>query len=124
LQITATVLQNLRVREEKTLVAASHGYLNATELADYLSKKAVPFRDAHEIAGKIVLRAIELKIELDELELSEMQKYFPKIEADIYVALSVKQTLKTKNVIGGTAPEQVKKAIRRARLYLRKFETI
>jgi argininosuccinate lyase len=120
LQITATVLQNLRVREERTGLASSQGYLNATELADYLSKKAVPFRDAHEIAGKIVLRAIELKVELDELELSEMQKYFPKIEADIYAALSVEQTLETKNVIGGTAPVQVKKAIRKAKLYLTK----
>jgi argininosuccinate lyase len=123
LQITATVLQNLRVREENTSLAASQGYLNATELADYLSKKAVPFRDAHEIAGKIVLRAIELKVELDELELSEMQKYFSKIEADIYAALSVKQTLETKNVIGGTAPAQVKKAIRKAKLYLTKYDS-
>jgi argininosuccinate lyase len=122
LQITATVLQNLRVREENTSLAASQGYLNATELADYLSKKAVPFRDAHEIAGKIVLRAIELKVELDELELSEMQKYSPKIEADVYNVLSLQQTLETKNSIGGTAPAQVKKAIRKAKLYLRKTE--
>jgi argininosuccinate lyase len=120
LRITATVLQNLRLREETTLTAASQGYLNATELADYLAKKAVPFRDAHEIAGKIVLRAIELKVELDALKLREMQKFSPKIEADVYDALSLQQTLETKNVIGGTAPKQVKKAIRKARLYLTK----
>ncbi|MCA1638015.1 MAG: argininosuccinate lyase, partial [Acidobacteria bacterium] len=70
LQITATVLQNLRVREERMKKAAVEGYLNATELADYLSKKGVPFRSAHEIAGRIVLQAIETKVELNELELS------------------------------------------------------
>ena len=123
LQITATVLQNLRVREEKTRDAASQGYLNATEIADYLSKKAVPFRDAHEIAGKIVLRAIELKVELDDLELSEMQKYSAKIESDVYEALSLQRTLETKNVIGGTAPVQVEKAIHKARLYLAKLKS-
>lgn len=118
LQITATVLRNLRVREEKMQNAAVEGYLNATELADYLSKKDVPFRSAHEIAGKIVLRAIETRVELNDLGLSEMQKYSPKIEADIYDALSLQQTLRTKNVIGGTAPEQVEKALQKAKLYL------
>jgi argininosuccinate lyase len=121
LQITATVLQNLRVREEKTRDAASQGYLNATELADYLSKKAVPFRDAHDISGKIVLRAIELKVELNDLELSEMRKYSAKIEADVYNALSLQKTLETKNAIGGTAPERVKKAMDKARLHLTKI---
>jgi argininosuccinate lyase len=120
LQITATVLNNLRIREEKMKAAAVEGYLNATELADYLSKKGVPFRDAHEIAGKIVLRAIESKVELNDLNLSEMQKFSPKIEVDVYDALSLEQTLKTKNAVGGTAPEQVKKALHKAKLYLAK----
>ena len=119
LQISATVLRNLRVREETTKIAASQGYLNATELADYLSRKNIPFREAHDIAGKIVLRAIEVKVELNDLELDELQKFSPKIEADIYDALSLDQTLKTKNVIGGTAPEQVEKAMRKAHLYLK-----
>lgn len=119
LKITATVLQNLRVREDKTQAAAAKGYLNATELADYLSKKDIPFRNAHELAGKIVLRAIELEIELDDLELSEMQKYCPKIQVDIFDVLSLQQTLKTKNVIGGTAPERVEEAMQKARFYLK-----
>ena len=118
LQITATVLRNLSVREERTRSAASQGYLNATELADYLSKKGIPFRESHELAGKIVLRAIEMKVELNELKLSEMQKYSPKIETDVYEALSLEQTLKTKNAIGGTAPERVEQSLRKARLYL------
>ena len=121
LQITGTVLRNLRVREDATKRAALAGYLNATELADYLSQKGVPFRDAHEITGKIVLRAIELKVELDDLELDEMKKFSPNIGADVYAALSLEQTLKTKNAIGGTAPERVAQALRQARLYLPKI---
>ena len=94
--------------------------MNATELADYLSKKDVSFRKAHDIAGKIVLRAIELKVELNEMKLSEMQKYSPKIESDVYDALSLQQTLETKNTIGGTAPQRVKEAISKAGLYLKR----
>ncbi len=118
LQISATVLRNIRVREEKALNAALKGYLNATELADYLSKKDVPFRDAHELAGKIVLRAIEKEVELNELNLSEMQKYSSKIEADVYDALSLQKTLETKNTTGGTSPKQVKKALQKAKRFL------
>jgi len=117
LQIAATVLRNISVREEKARDAAAQGYLNATELADYLSKKGVPFRTAHEIAGKIVLRAIERGVELNDLELAEMQKYSSEIEPDVYDALSLEQTLRTKNTIGGTSPEQVEKALRKARSF-------
>jgi argininosuccinate lyase len=120
LQVTATVLRNLRVREDKTRAAAMEGYLNATELADYLSRKNVPFREGHEIAGKIVLRAIELKVELNDLELKEMQKFSPKIESDVYEALSLENTLETKNAIGGTSPRQVKEALKKAREYINK----
>ncbi len=118
LQISATVLQNIKVREETARNAALKGYLNATELADYLARKDIPFRGAHEIAGKIVLRAIRLKVELNELDLSEMQKYSSKIEADVYDALSLEKTLGTKNTTGGTSPKQVKKALQKARRFL------
>ncbi|MDQ3042517.1 MAG: argininosuccinate lyase, partial [Acidobacteriota bacterium] len=118
LRISATVLRNIKVREETAHNAALKGYLNATELADYLSKKDVPFRDAHELAGKIVLHAIEKKAELNELDLSEMRKFSVKIEADVYNALSLKKTLETKNTTGGTAPKQVKKALHKARRFL------
>ncbi len=118
LRISATVLRNIKVREDAARSAAVKGYLNATELADYLSKKDVPFRAAHELAGKIVLYAIEKKVELNELDLSEMRKFSVKIEAEVYDALSLEKTLETKNVIGGTAPQQVKKALRKARRFL------
>jgi argininosuccinate lyase len=119
LQITTTVLQHMRVNEQKARDAAMKGYLNATELADYLAKRSVPFRTAHETTGKIVLRAIEMGVELDEMELSEMRKFSKKIEADVYQALTLEQTLKTKNTIGGTSPEQVKKALQKAKRSVR-----
>ena len=106
----------MSVREKRTREAAAEGYLNATELADYLSKKGVPFRDAHEIAGRIVLHAIEKKVELSDLNLSDMRKHSPKIQSDVFDVLSLEQTLKTKNAVGGTAPERVKNALRKARL--------
>jgi argininosuccinate lyase len=118
LQVTAIVLQNLRVNEEKTFKAATKGYLNATELADYLSRKDVAFREAHEISGKIVLRAIELEKELNELPLTEMQKFAAEIEQDVYESLSLEKTLASKNVVGGTAPARVAEAIEEAKKFL------
>lgn len=111
LEIAAIVLRNLTLREDKARAAAQNGYLNATELADYLAAKNVPFRQAHETAGKIVLRAIELDVELDALPLAEMQSFDSRIEADVYESLSLEKTLASKNVIGGTAPAQVEKAL-------------
>jgi len=118
LEVTATVLGNVRVREEKTLSAATRGYMNATELADYLARKGLPFREAHEVVGRLVLRAIELSVELQELALDEMQTFSPLIEADVYDALSLERTLVTKGQTGGTAPEQVAKALAAARASL------
>ena len=123
LRVAATVLQNISVREEKGRAAAVEGYLNATELADYLSRKGVPFRDAHEIAGRIVLTAIEKKVELGELALSEMQKHSSKIQSDVFDVLSLEETLKSKNAIGGTSPEQVEKALQKAVMYLAQSES-
>jgi argininosuccinate lyase len=118
LEVTATVLRNLRVREEKTREAAAHGYMNATELADYLARKGMPFREAHDAVGRLVLRAIELGVELHGLSLGEMQTFSPLIEEDVYEALSLEQTLKTKSQPGGTSPERVGEALERARASL------
>jgi argininosuccinate lyase len=115
LEVTTTVLGNLRVREDRTLAAASRGYMNATELADYLARKGMPFREAHDTVGRIVLHAIASNVELDALPLAEMRNFSPLIEADVYEALSLEQTLATKTQTGGTAPERVAEAIVAAR---------
>ena len=118
LEVTATVLRNTRVREERTREAATRGYMNATEMADYLARKGMPFREAHDAVGRLVLRAIELGVELQDLALPEMQSFSSLIEADVHDALSLEQTLSTKSQAGGTSPERVAEALSRARASL------
>lgn len=115
LEVTATVLRNVRLNEERGRRAASRGYMNATELADYLVRKGLPFREAHDTVGRIVLRAIEDGIELDELPLEELRKFSPLIEEDVRRALSLEQTLLSKSQTGGTSPERVAEALADAR---------
>jgi argininosuccinate lyase len=118
LSVTATVLGHVRVREDRTLLAATRGCMNATELADYLARRGLPFREAHETVGRMVLRAIEKNCELHELALDEMRAFSPLIEADVYDALSLAQTLATKAQTGGTAPQRVAEALAAARASL------
>ncbi len=115
LEVTALVLRNVELNEERMRVAASQGMMNATELADYLVRKGVPFREAHEIVGRVVVRAIELGRELGELSLDELGSFSSQIENDIFAVLTLEKTLATKSVAGGTAPERVAEALRAAR---------
>lgn len=115
LEVSATVLRNLRVNKERTQGAATRGLLNATELADYLARKGMPFRQAHEMVGQIVMRAIEKQCELNDLALNELKSFSPLIEDDVFIALSLETTLATKSQIGGTAPKQVAGALSAAR---------
>jgi argininosuccinate lyase len=115
LEVTATVLGNVRLREDWTNKAAASGYMNATELADYLARKGVPFREAHETVGRVVLRAIELGRELQDLPLEELRRFNALVEEDVYEALSLEQTLATKAARGGTAPERVREELAAAR---------
>ena len=107
LEVTATVLANIRVNETRMRAAAAEGYLNATELADYLARKGMPFREAHETVGRIVMQAIARKVELNDLSLDDLKSFSPLIEQDVFQALSLEQTLATKSQAGGTAPERV-----------------
>jgi argininosuccinate lyase len=115
LQVTTTVLRNITVNKERTLAAASTGYMNATELADYLVRKGMPFREAHEVVGKIVRRAIEEGKELEQLLLTDLQAFSPLIAEDVHVALSLDQTLSSKSRTGGTSPASVSTALAQAR---------
>jgi argininosuccinate lyase len=118
LEVAATVLRNITLREERARDAATRGYMNATELADHLARRGVPFREAHEAVGRIVLRAIELGVELDELPLQEMRAVSPHVGEDVHAALSLEETLATKSQPGGTSPERVGEALREARAAL------
>ncbi len=115
LEVTATVLRNIRVNEEKARAAAACGFLNATELADYLVRKGLPFREAHETVGRIVTHAINHGFELEDLSLDELNLFSPLIEQDVFESLSLDRTLATKSQIGGTAPERVAAELKHAR---------
>ena len=115
LNVAAIVLNNLTVNETRTREAAAKGYLNATELADYLVKKGVPFRTAHDTVGRIVLDAIEKGKELHQMSLEDLSKASDQIEADVFKALSLEQTLASKSQTGGTSPSRVAEALSAAK---------
>jgi len=118
LEVTATVLRNLRLNEVRARESAVQGFLNATELADYLVCKGVPFREAHETVGRIVIHAIEQNSELDDLSLDDLKSFTPLIERDVFECLSLERTLATKSQIGGTAQKRVAAALAAARTSL------
>lgn len=115
LKVSSTVLKNISVNDDRARAAATSGYMNATELADYLVRKGMPFREAHEVVGRVILRAIELGRELPDLELMELKAFSTVFEADVYESLSIEQTLQVKSVTGGTSPEAVDRALAEAR---------
>jgi argininosuccinate lyase len=115
LSICATVLRNIRVNESRARQAAAHGYLNATELADYLARKGMPFRAAHETVGRIVIHAIENGCELDQLSLSDLRTFSDLIDSDVFEALALEKTLATKSATGGTSRDRVTAELESAR---------
>ena len=94
------------------------GYATATDLADYLVKKGLPFRDAHEAVALAVRFAVGRGCDLSGLKLEELQQFSTLIENDLYGVLTLEGSLAARNHIGGTAPQQVEAAIARARNYL------
>lgn len=115
LKVTETVLRNIRLNVARAGEAASQSYQNATELADYLARKGIPFRQAHETVGRVIKLAIERQVELSDLTLDEFKSFSQLIEHDVFESLSLGQTLATKSQIGGTAPDRVAEALGGAR---------
>lgn len=93
--------------------AAQMGFPTATDLADYLVRHGVPFRTAHDIVGQTVRAAAERKCGLEELPLEVLQSFCDKIEADVYPVLSLEGSVKARNHVGGTAPNQVLAQVKR-----------
>ena len=119
LRTAAIVLANATLNETRTREAATKGYLNATELADYLVKKGVPFRTAHETVGNAVLYAIAEGKELHELRLEQLREFSPEFQEDVTAALSLEAALAAKDNVGGTAPDRVAEALAAAKKYLK-----
>ena len=118
LRIFTELVAGITVRPEAMERAARRGYATATDLADYLVKKGLPFRDAHEVVAHAVKFAIERGQDLAELPLEILQGFNPSIGADVYDVLSLHGSLHARNVLGGTAPQQVRAQIARHRARL------
>jgi len=118
LKIVQINLENIRLNEAKTKDAAAKHYLNAPELTDYLVQREIPFKAAQETVDKIILYAVSKNKKLDELSLEEMRRFSEIIDEDVFHALSLEQTLASKNQIGGTAPERVFEALESAKVSL------
>ena len=103
------------VKKDAMERAALKGYATATDLADYMVKKGLPFRDAHEAVAHAVKAAISHNVDLSELPLKVLQEFNPKIEKDVYEVLSLRGSLNARNTLGGTAPAQVRAQIARHR---------
>ena len=115
LRIFAEMIGGITVKPEAMERAALKGYATATDLADYLVKKGVPFRDAHETVAHAVKAAMSHQVDLSELPLTVLRQFSPAIEKDVYGVLSLRGSLNARNVLGGTAPAQVLAQIARHR---------
>lgn len=111
MQMATLVADGLKVNRARTLAAAQQGYANATELADYLVGKNIPFREAHHIVGEVVLAAIDKGVPLEGLTLAQLQTFSDQIEQDVYQHLSIESTLDKREALGGTSRAQVEKAL-------------
>lgn len=114
LEVFTGMVATMRVRGEKTRQAAEEGYILATDLADYLVRKGVPFREAHNIVGRLVQYAIEKGKSFKELNISEYESLSPLFGEDVY-SITVESSIEARNAPGGTAPERVKEALEKAR---------
>ena len=115
LTIFPMLLKEIDFKKDSLKKATEKGYLVATDLADYLVKKGMTFRKAHHLVGDIILTAKKKGKELHQLDLSELMRFSALIEDDVYGWLDPVSSIKRRNISGGTAPEMVKKAIRKAR---------
>ncbi|MEZ8141298.1 argininosuccinate lyase [Enterovibrio norvegicus FF-33] len=114
IEMAALCFDGIKINKERTLEAAMQGYSNATELADYLVAKGIPFREAHHIVGVAVVAAIEKGCALEELSLDEMKEFSSVIDEDVYPILTIESCLEKRSALGGVAPTQVEYAISQA----------
>jgi argininosuccinate lyase len=114
IEIYVQLLPKIKINKARMQKAASAGYLNATDLADYLVTRGVPFREAHQCVGKVVSYALKKKKEIHELSIKELQQFAPQIEEEIFGYLATQQMIDRRTSMGGTATKAVNTAIRNA----------
>ncbi|HOV25304.1 MAG TPA: argininosuccinate lyase [Pseudobacteroides sp.] len=119
LNVFTNMLATIRVKKDNMLKAAQGGFTNATDIADYLVKKGIPFRTAHEIIGKMVLYCIQNNKSIDELTMDEFKNFSESIQDDIYEEISLKKCVSERKLPGGPAKESVQKSIDNARAFIK-----
>jgi argininosuccinate lyase len=124
LLVFAPMLRTATFRTDRMADAAKGGFTNATDLADYLVSKGMPFRDAHGVVGQAVLYCIEHHKVLEELELSTFQGFSDKIEADVYPHLDVLECVNKRKIPGGPAPEMAGRAVEEAREWIGRMRDV
>ena len=115
LRIFADMMPAMEINKKRMLAAAHQGFATATDLADYLVRRGVPFRDAHEVVGKAVRYGLDNGKDLADMSLEELRQFSSHIEADVFDVLTLSGSVAARNHLGGTAPEQVRAAVQRAR---------
>ena len=124
LPVFSSMLATMKLRKPNMYKAAQGGFTNATDVADYLVKKGIPFRSAHEIIGKMVLYCIEGNKSIEELTMDEFKSFSDKIEEDVYSEISLETCVSGRSLVGGPAKATVIAAIDNARKYLADFDII
>ena len=118
MKVMAPMIRKMRVNTEKTYAAASNGYSTATDMADYLVRKGMPFRDAHRVVGQTVRYCVEHQKTFNELTLEEFKQQCELFEEDIYEEISLEHSVGARNSYGGTSPEAVKVQMQNAEAFL------
>lgn len=118
----ADMVPNMQVHASRMYEAARKGFATATDLADYLVRKGVPFRDAHEIVGKAVRYGVEKDKDLSDMTLEELRQFSQTIDADVFTVLTLEGSVAARNHLGGTAPAQVRAQVALARERLAQFD--
>lgn len=124
LLIMNDMFEAIAFRPEQMKAACQKGYINATELADYLVGKGMPFRDAHHATGKAVARAEQMNIPLEQLSLEEFKAINPNIEADVYPVLDYADGCKRRETPGGTGPASIKRQLAELEQWLKNYESV
>ena len=121
-QILSSLIPQIEVKQQNLLDATKDGFILATDIADHLVRKGTSFRDAHELTGKIVRKAIKQTKKIEELTLEEFQDISPGFDESIYEILSIEQAVNARNHTGGTAPSEVVSACSRMMKRLKKLD--
>lgn len=121
LLVMSPMLKSMKVNKEVMALGAKGGFTNATDVADYLAKKGVPFREAHEIVGKLVLHCSHHQVALEDLTVEDFRNFSPAFEDDLYKYITVEHCVKARNIPGAPSPDRVQEAVNNGKSALEEY---